>query len=161
MNLKILKFEQLEYMSGSLRVYAVNDNFSNINDSKFHKYDSKIFSKFIKKTNFIRVNLKKFISKYKNQNKSIVGIGAATKGNTLLNYCGFNSSDINYILEKSKHKIGKFTPGSAIPIINENNILKINAIIFLPWNINNFLKKKFLSKYKVDYISLADIVKIT
>ena len=38
-------------------------------------------------------------------------------------------------------------------------IVKADAIIFLPWNINSFLKKKFLSKFNVDYISLEDIVK--
>ena len=156
-NLKIVKFENLEYMSGSLRVYLINQNFTKIDYTKFKKFNLQLFNKFIKQSILIRKYLKKFVNKYKNRN--IVGIGAATKGNTLLNYCGFNFDQINCILEKSKHKIGKFTPSSAIPIVSENKIVKADAIIFLPWNINSFLKKKFLSKFNVDYISLEDIVK--
>lgn len=156
-NLKILKFENLEYMSGSLRVYLINQNFTEINDKKFKKFNLQLFNKFITKSMLIKKFLKKFVSKYKNKN--IVGIGAATKGNTLINYCGFSFNQINCILEKSTHKIGKFTPSSAIPIISENKPIKADALIFLPWNINSFLKKKFLSKFNVDYISLEDIVR--
>lgn len=156
-NLKLIKFENLEYMSGSLRVYVINQNFVNINYSKFQKFNLKLFNKFIEKTKFIKKSLKVFVKKFKNKN--IVGVGAATKGNTLLNYCEFNSKQINCILEKSIHKIGKFTPGSAIPIISEKKSIKVDALLFLPWNINSFLKKKFLNKFKVDYISLEDIVK--
>lgn len=158
-NLKIIKFEKLSYMSGSLRVYSVNQNFSKINISRFPKFNLKLFNRLIKKSILIKNYLKKFVNDCSNKEKTIVGIGAATKGNTLLNYCNFNFNQINCILEKSKHKIGKFTPGSAIPIVSEKRYLKIGALIFLPWNINAFLKKKFLKKFKVNYISLADIVK--
>ena len=157
LDLKLIKFESLEYMSGSLRVYIKNQSFTKIDQSKFNKFNLKVFSKFIEKTKFIKNSLNLFTKK--NKNKNIVGIGAATKGNTLLNYCGFSHKQISCILEKSTHKIGKFTPGSAIPIISEKTSNKVDALIFLPWNINLFLKKKFLKKFKVDYISLEDIVK--
>lgn len=156
-NLKIIKFENLEYMSGSLRVYLINQKFTKTDCTKFQKFNLQLFNKFINKSKFIKKYLKKFVKKHKYKN--IVGVGAATKGNTLLNYCGFNYKQINCILEKSIHKIGKFTPSSAIPIVSENKPFKIDALLFLPWNINSFLKKKFLNKFKVDYISLEDIVK--
>ncbi len=84
-------------------------------------------------------------------NKKIVGISAPAKGNTLLNYCKIHDFHLDYITEKSKLKIGHFTPGMHIPIIEEENLLKDNidyGIIFA-WNfaeeiINNneeFLKK--------------------
>lgn len=159
MNLRIIKFENLEYMSGSLRVYAANESFSKFNYSKIMKFSLTKFNIFINRSRLIKKRLIEFIRQCKNQKKFIAGVGAATKGNTLLNYCNLNSNDIDCILEKSKHKIGKYTPGSGIPIVNENIHQKIDAIIFLPWNINSFLKRKFLNKYKVDYISLEDIVK--
>lgn len=158
-NIKIMKFEELEYMSGSLRIYAINQNFSAITYNKFPNFDLRLFNKFIIKSKLIKKKLKKFVYTYKREKKIIAGIGAATKGNTLINYCNFNFNHIDYILDKSPHKINKFTPSSAIPIVSESKTLRIDALIFLPWNINNFLKKKFLNKLKVDYISLSDIVK--
>ena len=80
-------------MSGSLRVYLINQNFTKIDYTKFKKFNLQLFNKFIKQSILIRKYLKKFVNKYKNRN--IVGIGAATKGNTLLNYCGFNFDQIN------------------------------------------------------------------
>lgn len=158
-NLRMLKFENLEYMSGSLRVYLINQDFKRINSRKFKKYNLNLFNKFIKKSKLIKSHLKKFVSNSQNKKKIITGVGAATKGNTLLNYCNFSFNQIHCILEKSVHKIGKFTPTSAIPIISETKKLKTDKLLFLPWNINSFLKKKFLKKFNVDYISLADIVK--
>ena len=93
------------------------------------------------------------------QNKIIVGIGAATKGNTLLNYCNLTSKDIDCILDKSKHKIGKYTPGSCIKIVDENRYKNFQALIILPWNISNYLIKKFVRKTRIPYISVRNIVK--
>ena len=84
---------------------------------------------------------------------------AATKGNTLLNYCSLKDTDIRYILEVSKFKIGKYTPGSGIPIVNEKKFKKYDAILILPWNITSFLYKKFLHKRKIPYTSVDKIVK--
>ena len=56
-------------------------------------------------------------------------------------------------------KINKFTPGSAIPIVNEKIIKKYDAAIILPWNITKHLYKKFLHKRKIPYTSVDKIVK--
>ena len=107
-------------MSGSLRVYAKNSNFRKFNTKtktgkqnlkKFHKFKADVFN--------IKKKLVNFVKMKKIENKTIAGLGAATKGNTLLNFCKLNYKNIKFILETSKLKIGKFTPGSAIPIINE------------------------------------------
>ena len=66
----------------------------------------------------------------KKQNKIIAGIGAATKGNTLLNYCNLTSKQIDFILDKSKLKIGKYTPGSCIKIVDEDHCKNFHALIF-------------------------------
>ena len=62
-------------------------------------------------------------------------------------------------MENSKHKIGKFTPGSAIPIVDEKKMLNFNTLIILPWNIKKYLVKKILKFKNVNYISLKDVVK--
>jgi len=91
----------------------------------------------------------------------VYGIGAATKGNTLLNCCGFDDTAIKFILDRSKHKINKFTPGSAIKIIKEKKNLKIKAALILPWNITNHLLKKFFKKRKIMYTSIPKVINKT
>ena len=82
-----------------------------------------------------------------------------TKGNTLLNCCNLDDKKIKYILEMSKYKINKFTPGSAIKIINEKKIKNIKAMLILPWNITSHLLNKFSSKQKILYTSIQKILK--
>ena len=88
----------------------------------------------------------------------MVGIGAATKGNTLLNCCGFNDKDINFILDRSSYKINKYTPGSGIKIKKEIKLATNYSALILPWNITKYLlKKKYFKKIK--FTSIAKITK--
>lgn len=163
MNIDIIKFEKLEYMSGSLRIYIKNSKFkkTKLKDNK-KSVRLKKFKDFELKIHLIKKRLLEFIKNKKKQGKIIAGFGAATKGNTLLNFCNIKSKDIKFILETSIHKIGKFTPSSAIQIIDEKKKKKFQALIILPWNINKYLKNKIKKNWKVDIISLQDIVnKIT
>ena len=87
----------------------------------------------------------------------VFGLGAATKGNTLLNYCKFTDKNIKFILDKSKLKINKYTPGSGIKIVDEKKIKNIDSILILPWNITDHLKKKIIKNKKLTYISIQKI----
>ena len=164
-NYTLLNVEKINYMSGSLRVFAKKNKTQKKNiilkKETTHQKTKYLnnFIKFEKKIFLIKSEILKFIKKYKNEKKTIVGIAAATKGNTLLNFCGVNYKDLKCIIESSPYKINKFTPGSAIPIINEKNVKKFDAAIILPWNITKFLYKKFLYKNKIPYTSVAKAVK--
>ena len=157
-DINIIKFEKLEYMSGSLRIYVKNSRFKKIifKEKKISE-NVKKFNDFKLKIQLIRDKLLNFIKKKKEEGKIIVGFGAATKGNTLLNFCNINSKDVKFILETSIHKIGKFTPTSAIPIIDERKKIKFQALIILPWNLNKYLKNKIKKNWNVDIVSLQDI----
>ena len=160
MNINVIKFENLEYMSGSIRVYIKNSNYKNIKlKDKTKSENLRRFKNFELKIHLIKKKLLAFIESKKKQGKIIAGFGAARKGNTLLNFCKITAKDIKFILETSIHKIGKYTPSSAIPIIDENKKMKFQALIILPWNINKYLKNKIKKNWKVDLISLQDIVK--
>ena len=145
-------------MSGSIRVYASKspNNFNNLTLTKINLTE---FNTFKKKIYSITQDIKSFVDINLLKNKKIYGIGAATKGNTLLNFCNFNSTKITAILEKSIHKINKYTPGSAIKIIHEDKIKDIEAAIILPWNISSYLKKKLLKNKNIPYISISRLVK--
>ena len=147
------KIQKINYMSGSLRVFA-----SKIKRKKkypnLRKISLKEFNFFKKKVHYIIDKVKDFVKK----NESVIGVGAATKGNTLINCCQFTDKDIKNIIDRSKYKINKFTPGSAIKIIKETKTIKANAALILPWNITKYLvKKKFFRKIK--YISIQKIIK--
>ena len=61
------------------------------------------------------------------------------KGNTLLNYAGIKNDLIEFVVDKSPYKQGKFMPASHIPIVEEKEIqeLKPDYILILPWNIKD------------------------
>ena len=152
----IFKIEKISYMAGSIRVYAKK------NKTKFKKKFSSVslsdFKKFKKKIKHVSGKIISFVEN-KNLNKmNVFGLGAATKGNTLLNYCKFTEKNINFILDKSKLKINKYTPGSGIKIVDEKKIKNIDSILILPWNITKHLEKKYKND-KNSVISIQKIVK--
>ncbi len=160
----VIRIQKINYMSGSLRVFATKINKTNNKKiffvkNKCKKNNLRKFLNFKKKIFIIKKEILKFIEKYKKKNQVIVGLAAATKGNTLLNFCNIDYHNIKCILENSPHKINKFTPGSAIPIINEKNFKKFDAAIIFPWNITNHLYKKFLFNKRIPYTSVSEIVK--
>jgi len=71
--------------------------------------------------------------------KKIFGYGASTKGNVLLQYCGFTKKEIPFIADVNPDKFGSFTPGSSIPIISEKEARKMKPDYFLvlPWHFKN------------------------
>ena len=85
----------------------------------------------------IKTSLLSFLVKAKIDKKSVIGYGAAAKGNTLMNYCGIRRDLISYVVDKSASKIGKYMPGNHLPIKDEAHILidKPSYIVVFPWNI--------------------------
>ncbi len=155
----VFKIKKIPYMAGSIRVYAKKSPNNLFDRSKLTQVSLTEFKTFKKKINSILIHIKNFVEINLHKNKKIYGIGAATKGNTLLNCCNFDSTKISAILEKSVHKINKYTPGSAIKIIHEDKINNMEAAIILPWNISSYLKKKLLKNKKIPYISISKLVK--
>jgi SAM-dependent methyltransferase len=75
----------------------------------------------------------------KNRGKSIVGYGAPGKGNTLLNYCGIRTDLLDYTVDRSPYKQGKYTPGTHIPILSPDRIRETRPdyVFILPWNLKD------------------------
>jgi hypothetical protein len=71
--------------------------------------------------------------------KKIIGYGASTKGNVLLQFCDFTTKQIPYIAEVNPDKFGSFTPGTNIPIISEYDAKLMNPDYFLvlPWHFKS------------------------
>ena len=86
-----------------------------------HVYEIESFKDFGKKIEAKKDDLKDLLTNLKKENKTIYGYGAPVKGNTLLNYMGIDNTIIDKIVEANELKIGKFTPGSHIPIVEETS----------------------------------------
>jgi len=86
-------------------------------------------------------SLQEFILGCKQRGESVFGYGASTKGNVVLQYCGFTSEDIQSIAEINEEKIGCFTPGSGIPVIREHDARALHPDYFLvlPWYLSGFV----------------------
>jgi len=78
-----------------------------------------------------------FLIREKRAGKSIVGYGAPAKGNTLLNYCGVRNDFLDYTVDRSPHKQGRFLPGTRIPIHPPERIFETRPdyVLILPWNL--------------------------
>jgi hypothetical protein len=81
--------------------------------------------------------------------KKVFGYGASTKGNVLLQFCNFTTKEIPFIAEVNQEKFGKFTPGTNIPIISEEEAKKMKPdyFIVLPWHFRDSIlsrEKQFI-----------------
>lgn len=95
------------------------------------------YTGFQDKINKIKNESMLFMLKEKSLGKSIIGYGAAAKGNTFLNYCGIKQDLIDYVVDASPYKQNMYLPGSHIPIMSESEIVKTKPdyVLILPWNI--------------------------
>lgn len=82
-----------------------------------------------------RVSLRQFLRQAKHEGKLVVGYGASTKGNVILQYCGVTKHDLPLIAEKYPGKYGLETPGSRIPIVSEAVAYarKPDYMLVMPW----------------------------
>ena len=132
---------------GHKKEYNLSERFKKYeNDEKRKKLNSKkIYLDFAKKIKKLKIKNINFIKKSLLNNKLIYGMGAPVKGNTLLNYFGFKSSEIQKLLEINELRKEMFAPGSHIPVELEKD-QKVQPDIFyvLAWNF----KKEILNKNK-------------
>jgi len=110
--------------------------------------DLKIYEVFSSNITKSKEELLALIRKIKSEGKSIFGLGASTKGNVLLQYCGITEKEIPFIGEVNSEKFGSFTPGTFIPIISEAELLSKNPdyLLVLPWHFRNFFLQ--IQKFK-------------
>jgi len=97
---------------------------------------------FARRVSDSRDALRAFIDGARRAGRSVAALGASTKGNVLLQYCGFTSVDITRIGEVNEDKFGRYTPGSLIPIVPESELLasKPDYLLVLPWHFRKFFE---------------------
>jgi len=88
--------------------------------------------------------LLEFLIREKRAGRAIVGYGAAAKGNTLLNYCGVRHDFLDYVVDASPHKQGRFLPGTRLPIRAPQAIFETRPdwVLILPWNLRDEISQQ-------------------
>jgi hypothetical protein len=91
-----------------------------------------------------RDDLVRLIRALREDGKTVLGYGASTKGNVVLQFCGFTTDDMPAIAEVNAEKYGKVTPGTHIPIISESEAreLKPDYFLVLPWHFKEGILRR-------------------
>ncbi|MDF2181400.1 class I SAM-dependent methyltransferase [Neptuniibacter sp. CAU 1671] len=103
------------------------------------------YIEFAKRTEHSRTELQNFVADAYLHGKRVAFLGASTKGNVLLQHCGFGADKVVAVGEVNAEKFGMYTPGTLLPIVDEHELLEDEPdfLIVLPWHFRDF----FLEKY--------------
>jgi hypothetical protein len=146
--LRLFDVQQIPTHGGSLRIFACHaEDASHPNGpavdalrneeiargltdlATYHRFEAQV-----KQT---KRRLLAFLIEARNAGKTVVGYGAPGKGNTLLNYCGIRTDFLDYTVDRSPYKQGRYTPGTHIPILAPERIRETRPdyVLILPWNL--------------------------
>ncbi len=145
--MKVFHVEERNIHGGSFRVFICRDSAASYATSEavaeylkreeeagIHTLDKlQEFSKRVEKN---KDDLLSLLRDLKSQGKKIAALSAPAKGMSLLNYCLIGTELLDFATEKSKLKIGKFTPGGNIPVLGDEALLEHmpDYVLLLAWN---------------------------
>lgn len=145
--LRIWDVEELPTHGGSLRLWASHADAAHhetpavtallAKEAAAGMLDMSYYHGFQSLAEDIKNNFLAFLINCKRSGKQVVGYGAAAKGNTLLNYAGVRPDLLNYVVDASPHKQGRYLPGSRIPVVAEARLRgsRPDFVVILPWNL--------------------------
>jgi hypothetical protein len=158
--LNVLNVEQYDIHGGSIRVtigYGEPDETVAVYVKIERKYYSNInkYHGFAEDAHLSIRNFYSGINKLKVAGNKIAGFAASAKGNTLLNCAGITCGSISYIIDETPEKIGKYSPGTYIPIVSMLELERNppDYLVILAWNfLDEIIYKTRMSGYKGKYI---------
>lgn len=152
-DMTVTEAERVMTHGGSIKTYAAlgdnNDIDESVNrllrrekSSRIHEHGRLL--DFADSVNTHRFSLVNLLTNLRDDGHRIVGVGAAAKGVSLLNYCRIGPELVEYIAETNEFKIGKYTPGTHIPIVNETRLLEDDPdyALLLAWNLRDVIVPK-------------------
>jgi SAM-dependent methyltransferase len=142
--LLIYDVERLAIHGGSLRVFAGHATRVERRDSVVSLLleeqswvgDVEFYRGFARRVEALKAALRELIASLKRAGKRIAGYGAAAKGSTLLNYCGIDSRQVEFVVDRNPHKQGRHMPGVRMPIFGPDRLLTDlpDYVLLLTWN---------------------------
>lgn len=155
--LEIIHTKPIPSHAGSIRAYAARKGDYPIKDTVAQMMETEkntilkdgTLAEFRKKTIIAKLELMALLRDIKKSGGRIYGIGAPSRGTTLINYTGIDEGIVDCILEiKGSHKIGKYVPGTLIPVFEESKLFEDQpeyALLF-SWQITDELIPKLKEK---------------
>ncbi len=138
--------ERVPIHGGSLRVFvARRDGASDVSERVAALLEDEanwgvgtvqIYSHFARRVGEIKESLRQLLGDMKSAGLRIAGYGASAKGSTLLNFCGIGSETLDFLVDRSTVKQGKFTPGTQLRIYSPDKLLEEQPdyTLLLTWN---------------------------
>ena len=145
--LRVWDVEELPTHGGSLRLWACHVEATQeetdavaallATERTIGMLDMWYYKDFQRLADAIKNDFLGFLLECKRAGKHVAGYGAAAKGNTLLNYAGVRQDLLDYVVDISPHKQGRYLPGSRIPVVAETRIsgTRPDFVVILPWNL--------------------------
>jgi len=152
--LRVADVEELDTHGGSLRIYArpeqhpgeptarVKEVLDEEDLAGLHTLSG--HAGFASEVLRIKSDLLGFLVSAARKGRSVAGYGAPGKGNTLLNHCGIRSDLLQYTVDRSLVKQGKFLPGTHIPIYAPDRLAETRPdyVLVLPWNLKEEISQQ-------------------
>jgi len=146
--LEVFDVDELATHGGSIRIYAAHERDESkpmtdrllalrAEEAKAGIATLAYYENFELRVRETKRKLLQFLIEAKREGKRIVAYGAPGKGNTLLNYCGIRTDFLDFTVDRSPHKHGKFLPGTHIPIFTPEKLWEARPdyVLILPWNL--------------------------
>jgi hypothetical protein len=144
--LEVFDIQKQSVHGGTMRVFVSRKNNFNIESSveefinlehEFGLEKIQTFENFSEQVIEIKSKLLELIKNLKKEKMSLFGYGASAKGNVLLNFCKLDNNILDFIIDTTPTKQGKFTPGTHIPILPPDRIKEKgegDTALLLAWN---------------------------
>jgi hypothetical protein len=153
--LRIYDVEELPTHGGSLRIFASHADRVELHDSALLRTlrareaaagldDLHTYLRFAERVEACRRSLLDFLAKAKREGKVVAAYGAAAKGNTLLNFCGVTHEEISMVADRNPHKQSKLLPGSHIPVVSPEELMRAapDYVLVLAWNLQDEIRRQ-------------------
>ena len=148
--LTVFDVEQIPTHGGSLRVYAqradagsqpISERVTQLlaQEEATGVKAAEYYRSLQARAETIAHDMLRFLLEAKKDGKLVAAYGAAAKGNTLLNFSGVRANLLPWVVDRNPAKMGKFLPGSRIPIVAEEQLRteKPDFVLILPWNLQS------------------------
>jgi 2-polyprenyl-3-methyl-5-hydroxy-6-metoxy-1,4-benzoquinol methylase len=152
--MKIVDVRKQKIHGGTIRVYAAHKESTFAEHPRVSKFVTEenlkklhlrsTYDEFGRRVKVIKRDLLSFLKRIKKEGRSIIGYGAAAKGNVLTNYCGITTELVDYVVDSTPYKHGKYTPGTHLPIFPESKLDKESPdyALLLSWNFADEIIQK-------------------
>jgi SAM-dependent methyltransferase len=173
--LRIYDAEEFPTHGGSLRIFASHAGRADLRESAAllslraqeaaaGLADLDTYLRFAERVEACRRSVLAFFAQTKRESKVVAAYGAAAKGNTLLNFCGVTRADISMVADRNPHKQSKLLPGSHIPVVSPEELMRAapDYVLVLPWNLQEEIMRQLagIRAWRGRFVTPVPVVRI-